>query len=146
MSDAAGLERFVAAQAGIYATALAEIRAGRKQTHWMWFVFPQWAGLGSSATAQKYAIQDLAEAEAYLRHPVLGTRLKECAEAALSVEGRTAHDIFGWPDDLKLRSCATLFARVSLPGSAFARLLEKYYGGQPDPRTLALLEATRQSP
>ncbi|MFO0901225.1 MAG: DUF1810 domain-containing protein [Pirellulales bacterium] len=146
MSDAAGLERFVAAQTGVYAAALAEICAGRKQTHWMWFVFPQLAGLGSSATAQKYAIRDLAEAQAYLQHPLLGARLGECAEAALGVEGRTAHDIFGSPDELKLRSCATLFAQVSPPGSVFERLLEKHFGGQPDPRTLALLEATRQSP
>lgn len=146
MSDATGLERFVAAQAGVYEAALAEMRVGRKQTHWMWFVFPQAAGLGSSATAQKFAIRDLAEAAAYLRHPLLGSRLKECAEAVLGVEGRTAHDIFGSPDDLKLRSCATLFAQVAPPGSVFERLLEKYFGGQPDPRTLALLEATRQRP
>jgi uncharacterized protein (DUF1810 family) len=146
MSDATGLERFVAAQTGVDEVALAEIRAGRKQTHWMWFVFPQVAGLGSSATAQKFAIRDLAETAAYLRHPLLGARLKECAEAVLGVEGRTAHEIFGSPDDLKLRSCATLFAQVAPPGSVFERLLEKYFGGQPDPRTLALLDATRQDP
>jgi uncharacterized protein (DUF1810 family) len=133
------LDRFVRAQAGDYDRALAEVRAGRKRSHWMWYVFPQLAGLGSSPMAQRYAIQSLAEAEAYLRHPVLGPRLIEISEAALAVEGRSALDVFSTPDDLKLRSCATLFARVSSPGSVFHRLLDHCFDGQPDLATLRLL-------
>jgi len=140
-SDPFDLARFVRAQAGDYDSALAEVRAGRKETHWMWYVFPQLAGLGSSPTARRYGVTGRAEAEAYLTHPVLGPRLVEIAEAALAVEGRSANDIFGSPDDLKLRSCATLFARVAPPGSVFERLLAKYFDGRPDPRTLALLDA-----
>jgi uncharacterized protein (DUF1810 family) len=139
--DPFDLGRFVRAQAGDYESALAEVRAGRKETHWMWYIFPQLAGLGSSPTARRYGITGRAEAEAYLAHPVLGPRLVEIAEAALAVEGRSANDIFGSPDDLKLRSCATLFARVAPPGSVFERLLAKYFDGRPDPRTLALLDA-----
>ncbi len=138
-TDPHNLRRFVQAQAGDYERALAEIRGGRKRSHWMWYVFPQLEGLGSSSTARHYAIKSLAEAEAYLKHPVLGPRLLACAEAALGVEGRSANDVFGWPDDLKLRSCATLFARVSPAGSAFERLLAKYFEGQPDVPTLTLL-------
>jgi uncharacterized protein (DUF1810 family) len=107
----------------------------------MWFVYPQFDGLGFSSTAKEYAIKSLAEARAYLAHPILGPRLVECAEAALGVEGKSAHDVFGSPDDLKLRSCATLFAHVSPAGSAFHRLLDKYYGGTPDEKTLQLLGA-----
>src|SRR5687768_12809920 len=118
------LDRFVKVQAGVYQTALAEIQRGRKSSHWMWYIFPQLQGLGSSSMAQRYAIRDLDEAKAYLAHPVLGPRLVECAEAALGVEGRSAHDIFGSPDDLKLRSSGTLFAAVSPPGSVFHRLLD----------------------
>ena len=140
-SDPFDLARFVRAQAGDYDSALAEVRAGRKETHWMWYVFPQLAGLGSSPTARRYGVTGRAEAEAYLTHPVLGPRLVEIAEAALAVEGRSANDIFGSPDDLKLRSCATQFARVAPPGSVFERLLAKYFDGRPDPRTLALLDA-----
>src|SRR4051812_39061972 len=106
-SDPYDLRRFVDAQTHDYARALAELRAGRKQSHWMWYVFPQYAGLGRSPTAQRYAIRSVAEAEAYLRHPVLGPRLIESAEAVLAIEGRSAHDILGSPDDLKLRSSAT---------------------------------------
>jgi len=135
------LSRFVAAQRDVYARALGEIRAGRKRSHWMWFVFPQLAGLGVSATSRRYAIRDLAEARAYLDHPILGKRLAECAEAALGVEGRSAFEVFGSPDDMKLRSCATLFSRVSPPGSVFHRLLDKYFGGEPDDRTMSLLVA-----
>jgi uncharacterized protein (DUF1810 family) len=105
----------------------------------MWYVFPQLDGLGVSSTSRRYAIKSVAEAEGYLRHPVLGPRLRECAEAALGVEGRTAHEIFGSPDDMKLCSCATLFARVSPPGSAFERLLDKYFQGERDGRTIRLL-------
>lgn len=137
--DPFDLARFVRAQAGDYETALDEIRQGRKRSHWMWYVFPQLAGLGISATSRRYAIRSRAEAEAYLAHPVLGPRLAACAEAVLGVGGRTAREIFGTPDDLKLRSCATLFASVSPTGSVFHRLLERFFEGRPDPRTLALL-------
>lgn len=137
--DPFDLERFIRAQEGIYAAALREIRAGRKRSHWMWFIFPQMEGLGLSATSRRYAIRDLAEAQAYLEHPVLGARLAECAEAALGVTGRSAGEIFGTPDDMKLRSCATLFARVAPAGSPFHRLLERFFEGRADERTLALL-------
>lgn len=133
------LDRFLQAQREIYAIALREIRSGRKQSHWMWFIFPQIDGLGSSPTARRYAIKTKAEAAAYLEHPVLGARIVECAEAALAVDGRSATEIFGVPDDMKLRSSATLFATVAPPGSVFERLLERYFGGQPDQRTLDLL-------
>lgn len=135
------LSRFVEAQSLNYAQALEEIRRGSKQTHWMWYVFPQFAGLGSSSMATRYAIQSLEEAEAYLRHSVLGPRLVACCEAALGVPDRSAHQIFGSPDDMKLRSCATLFARVSPEGSVFERVLERFFAGQPDANTLRLLEA-----
>ena len=141
MTDPFDLDRFVRAQKDDYADALAEVRAGRKESHWMWFVFPQLAGLGSSPTARFYALAGRAEAEAYLAHPVLGPRLLEIAAAALAVEGGSAYDVFGTPDDLKLRSCATLFARVSPPGSVFEQLLAKYFDGEPDRRTLELLGA-----
>ncbi len=139
MDDPFNLSRFVAAQAGDYERALAEIKGGWKRTHWMWYVFPQFEGLGSSPTAQRYAIKSVEEARAYLAHPVLGPRLVECAEAALGVQGRTATEIFGSPDDLKLRSSATLFAAVSPPGSVFEQVLAKYYGGRHDERTLRLM-------
>ena len=137
--DPHDLDRFVQAQRDDYDAALAEIRGGRKQSHWMWYVFPQLDGLGSSAMARRYAIRSLRETEAYLRHPVLGPRLTAIAEAALAVEGRSAREIFGAPDDMKLRSSATLFARASPDGSVFHRLLDRYFGGMPDGRTLALL-------
>jgi uncharacterized protein (DUF1810 family) len=137
--DPHGLDRFLRAQASDYPRALGEIRAGRKRSHWMWYVFPQLAGLGSSPTSQRFAIRDLDEARAYLEHPLLGSRLRECAEAALGVQGRSATEIFGSPDDLKLRSCATLFACVSPAGSVFHRVLTTYYSGRPDGRTLDLL-------
>ena len=140
MPDAShDLERFVLAQDCAYGTALVEIRSGRKRSHWIWYVFPQIAGLGSSATSRRYAIRSAAEARAYLAHPLLGPRLVECFEAALGVDGRSAHEIFGSPDDLKFRSCATLFACVAPPGSVFQRALEKYFGGERDSGTLELL-------
>ena len=139
MPDSHDLDRFVQAQEGVYPVALAEVGAGRKQSHWMWYIFPQFAGLGRSATSVCYAIRSRAEAAAYLEHPVLGPRLREITDAALSVEGRSAHDIFGSPDHLKLRSSATLFAAISPPGSVFERLLEKYFRGEADRRTLDLL-------
>ncbi|BCJ48989.1 hypothetical protein Asp14428_04640 [Actinoplanes sp. NBRC 14428] len=133
------LDRFVTAQDGVYERALAELRAGDKRSHWMWFVFPQIVGLGSSATARAYAIRDLAEARAYLAHPVLGPRLAECARALLAVEGRTAARIFGHPDDLKLRSSMTLFARAADDPGPFQAVLDRFYDGEPDPATLERL-------
>jgi uncharacterized protein (DUF1810 family) len=132
------LERFVEAQEGVYSRALAELRAGKKQSHWMWFIFPQIAGLGHSAMAQRYAIPSLDEARAYLAHPLLGTRLRECCEAVLAVEGKTAHQIFGSPDDMKFRSSLTLFDFAS-PEGIFRDLLEKYYNGEADELTLQKL-------
>ena len=139
-SDPYNLSRFLRAQENDYEEALSEIRSGQKRTHWMWYIFPQLAGLGFSSTAQRYAITSIDEAKAYLTHPVLGPRLKECAEAVLQVEARSARDIFGSPDDVKLRSCATLFAYASPPGSVFERLLSKYYQDEPDSKTLTLLK------
>ena len=140
--DGFDLERFVAAQADVYNSALREIRNGRKLTHWMWFIFPQLAGLGMSPTSQHDGIARLREATAYLSHPLLGPRLIHCSEAVALVAGRSARDIFGSPDDMKLRSSATLFARVSDDSSVFRRILEQYFAGEPDPRTLALLGDT----
>jgi len=139
--DPPGLRRFVEAQKGGYDRALAEIRAGRKRTHWMWYIFPQIHGLGASPAAKDFAIKSLSEAHAYLEHPVLGPRLIECAEAVLAIKGRTAVEIFGSPDDLKLRSCATLFGEASPPGSVFEKVLAKYYQRRPDAETLRLLRA-----
>lgn len=133
------LNRFLLGQESLYGLALSELRSGRKRSHWMWFVFPQFVGLGASPMSQHYAIKSVAEAEAYLRHPVLGPRLVECCEAVLAVQGRTAFEIFGSPDDLKLRSCATLFAHVSPAGSVFERLLARYFPEGPDDRTLRLI-------
>jgi uncharacterized protein (DUF1810 family) len=133
------LSRLVHAQQDDFEQALAEISSGKKRTHWMWYIFPQIDGLAFSSTSKHYAIKSIEEAKAYLAHPLLGPRLLECAEAVLRVEGRTATDIFGSPDDLKLRSCATLFACVSPPGSVFDRLLDKYYCGERDQKTLRLL-------
>ena len=137
--DPYDLNRFVQAQKADYEQALSEIKSGRKCSHWMWYIFPQFEGLGFSAISKEYSIKSVAEAEAYLRHPVLGPRLTECAEAVLSVKGRSAYDIFGSPDDMKLRSCATLFACVSPAGSVFDRLLDQYFRGERDHKTLRLL-------
>ena len=137
--DALDLDRFVQAQGDVYETALGELRRGEKRTHWMWFIFPQLAGLGRSPTARRYAIANRAEAEAYLRHPVLGARLVECAEAVLAVKGRSALEIFGSTDAMKLRSSATLFSLVSAPGSVFERILDTYFGQEADARTVGLL-------
>jgi uncharacterized protein (DUF1810 family) len=134
------LDRFVSAQEGVHDTAVAELRAGRKRTHCMWFVFPQLAGLGSSPTAQRYALSGLDEAREYLAHPVLGPRLHEAAEAILSVEGRNAGEILGYPDDLKLRSSMTLFGAAAPEDGVFNKVLVKFYDS-PDPRTLELLNA-----
>jgi uncharacterized protein (DUF1810 family) len=133
------LSRFVQAQQGNYAQALSEITSGRKRSHWMWYVFPQLDGLAFSSTSKHYAIKSLEEARAYLAHPLLGPRLLACAEAVIRQNGRSATEIFGSPDDLKLRSCATLFACVSPRGSVFHLLLDKYYQGTVDSKTLRLV-------
>jgi uncharacterized protein (DUF1810 family) len=133
------LDRFVDAQAPIYDQALAELRGGQKQSHWMWFVFPQIASLGQSATSRAYAIQSLEEARAYLANPVLGVRYRECCQAVMNVRGKSAHDIFGTPDDLKFCSSLTLFAEAAPDEVLFYNLLEKYYDGDADEATLELL-------
>ncbi len=137
--DPHDLNRFLKAQEGVYDRALAELRAGEKRSHWMWFIFPQIEGLGHSPTTRLYSIKSLEEARQYLAHPVLGPRLKECAEAVMAVHGRSASDIFGHPDDWKLQSSMTLFELVSGPHSAFERVLEKYYQGKRDSRTLQIV-------
>jgi uncharacterized protein (DUF1810 family) len=136
--DPFDLNRFASAQEGVYDRALAEVRSGLKRSHWMWYIFPQIDGLGFSSTARHYAIKSLEEARQYLGHAVLGARLRECAETVLAVQGRSASDIFGYPDDMKLQSSMTLFALVSEPGSVFGRVLEKYYQGRRDQRTLQI--------
>jgi uncharacterized protein (DUF1810 family) len=137
--DPHDLGRFVRAQAEDYERALDEIRSGRKRSHWMWYIFPQLEGLGFSSMSRRYAIKSLVEASAYLDHPLLGRRLVECCEAVIGVEGRSAYEIFGSPDDMKLKSCATLFASVSPQDSVFAGLLDKYFQGQRDGKTLQLI-------
>jgi uncharacterized protein (DUF1810 family) len=137
--DPYDLNRFISAQEGVYDHALAELRGGLKRSHWMWFIFPQIDGLGHSPTTRLYSIKSLDEARSYLGHPVLGARLKESAEAVLGVSGRTASDIFGHPDDMKLQSSMTLFALVAGPDSVFERVLDKYYQGKRDARTLQIL-------
>ena len=139
-SDPFQLHRFVDAQDGVYERALGELRAGRKRTHWIWFVFPQLSGLGFSAMSQEYGISSLDEAVAYLRHPLLGPRLVECVEAVLAVEGRSAEDIVG-PDAVKLRSSLTLFCEADPDITVFRDALERCFGGRPDQRTLDLLAA-----
>jgi uncharacterized protein (DUF1810 family) len=131
------LHRFETAQDGIYESALAELRAGRKTGHWMWFVFPQIAGLGMSAMSQRFAIASLAEARAYLEHPVLGPRLAECARALTAQSGRTAQEIFGGIDAVKLRSSMTLFARAAAGDSVYQEVLDRYFGGAADEQTAA---------
>ncbi len=139
------LDRFVQAQAHDYHRALQEVRNGQKRTHWMWYIFPQLAGLGSSAMAQRYAIRDLAEAKAYLLHPLLGPRLIEIARAVLDVRGRSARQIFGSPDDLKLHSSATLFAQAAAEAdvsdaAVFDQLIDRYFAGKRDPQTIQRLK------
>jgi len=137
-NDPFHLERFVLAQAPVIDAVREELRRGRKSSHWIWFIFPQLAALGVSATAKRFGISSLAEARAYLAHPLLGPRLRECCAMLLEVQGRSIGEILGPPDDLKFRSCLTLF-QLAAPGEAlFAECLAKYYGGAPDPRTLAL--------
>lgn len=139
MPDPYALARFIEAQTSTYGTALAELRRGEKTGHWMWFVFPQLAGLGRSSTAQLYAIRDLAEARAFLAHPVLGPRLVEAVEAINTLPGHDAHAVFGSPDDLKLRSSLTLFHAAAPQEAAFGEALDKYFAGENDPLTLARL-------
>lgn len=138
-NDLYDLQRFVVAQASVFNHVLDELRAGTKMSHWMWFIFPQIKGLGRSPTSMEYAMSGLAEAQAYLRHPILGSRLKECTNLVVLVQGRTAFDIFGSPDDMKFRSSMTLFAHVSPDDDIFERALQKYFDGKPDPLTLARL-------
>ena len=137
------LQRFVDAQAPQLADVKAELAAGRKRTHWVWYVFPQLRGLGRSETARHFGLASRAEAAAYLAHPVLGPRLRDCVELVLAVQGRGAHAIFGSPDDLKLRSCLTLFRELDGAGGVFDRALRKYFDGEPDPATLDLLARPR---
>ena len=138
-NDPFDLQRFVDAQDRIYDTVIDELTAGRKRSHWMWFIFPQLRGLGSSPTAVRFAISSADEARAYLAHELLGPRLRECARLVAQIDGRSAEEIFGWPDDMKLRSSMTLFARAADDNADFVAVLEKFYGGEEDPATLALL-------
>lgn len=138
------LERFVTAQEGLYQQVLNELSAGRKRSHWMWFIYPQLAGLGYSAAAQHYAIGGLAEARAYLAHPVLGPRLRECSALVLAVHGATVHGIFGAPDNMKFHSSMTLFAQASPDEALFRDCLDKYFGGVPDQATLDLLDKEKR--
>jgi len=141
MADAFDLQRFVDAQAPVFAAACAELRAGRKASHWMWFVFPQLRGLGHSAMADRYGIASLAEARAYLVHPLLGPRLQECTRLVLQLQERGLHDIFGSPDDLKFRSCMTLFAQAAEGRNVFDEALRCCCDGRGDAATLHLLAA-----
>jgi uncharacterized protein (DUF1810 family) len=133
------LHRFVEAQDPVYAPVCEELKRGHKTGHWMWFIFPQIAGLGTSEMARRFAISSLAEAEAYMQHPVIGKRLEECADFVLKISGKTAHEIFGSPDDLKFRSCMTLFARTTAKNPVFQENLTKYFGGKPDRLTTEFL-------
>jgi uncharacterized protein (DUF1810 family) len=137
------LERFVEAQEGIYETALSELRIGRKRSHWMWFIFPQIDGLARSATAAYYAIRSLNEARAYLKHPILGSRLEECTRGLLGLERLSASDIFGYPDNLKFCSSMTLFEHAGSQNELFAQAIMKYCAGRRDQKTLAILNAKR---
>jgi len=140
MEDKYKLTRFLDAQNQVYLNALSEIRKGKKQTHWMWFIFPQLKGLGRSSTADYYGITGLEEASAYLQHPVLGKHLVQIASALLELQGKTASDIFGSPDDMKLQSSMTLFSQVENADPVFQKVLDKYFSGNPDELTLKLLK------
>lgn len=137
MADNFDLERFIEAQSGVYEKACAELRAGQKRSHWMWFIFPQIQGLGSSPMAVRFAIASLAEARAYLAHPVLGERLREATRIVLGVRARTIGEIFGYPDDLKFHSSMTLFAKADEGEGVFEEVLGKYFGGELDAGTIA---------
>jgi uncharacterized protein (DUF1810 family) len=141
--DRFDLQRFVEAQEPVFDVVLRELRNGAKRSHWIWFVFPQLRGLGHSPTAERYGISSLEEARAYLAHPVLGPRLRECARLVARIDGRSADDIFGWPDNLKVRSSMTLFARATDESAEFRAVLDKFYNGEDDPATIELLSAAR---
>ena len=140
MRDRYKLERFVDAQRSVFGQVERELRAGRKVSHWMWFIFPQISGLGRSEMARQFAISSLEEARAYLAHPLLGPRLRECTRLVNALEGCSVEAIFGYPDDLKFRSSMTLFAEAAVENEVFAQALEKYFDGEPDPATLELLK------
>jgi uncharacterized protein (DUF1810 family) len=143
MSDPFNLQRFLDAQQPVFEQVCRELRSGHKTSHWMWFIFPQIQGLGHSAMSRKYAISSRAEAVAYLDHPVLGARLRECTELVNRVEGRNVHEIFGDPDDMKFHSCMSLFASVAVGDQVFKRALDKYFEAALDQATLSLLENSR---
>ncbi len=138
-TDPFDLDRFIQAQKPVYETVLTELQSGQKRTHWMWFIFPQIAGLGRSPMAQRYAIKSLDEAKAFLEHPVLSSRLTECTQTVLDLENRSVSAIFGYPDDLKFHSCITLFAQVTATDSVFNLTLKKYFMNQQDTQTLERL-------
>jgi len=140
MTNENNLERFIGAQEKTYATALMEIKKGRKQSHWMWYIFPQVQGLGLSETSKRYAIRDLDEAQDFLQHPLLGNRLVAICEALLTLPGNDAHAIFGSPDDLKLRSSMTLFSSVDNSNAVFKSVLDKFFKGAKDAKTLQLIQ------
>ncbi|HUI74796.1 MAG TPA: DUF1810 domain-containing protein [Candidatus Acidoferrum sp.] len=140
MSDSFELERFVEAQEGVYAEVVEELRAGWKRGHWMWFIFPQLRGLGHSPMAERYAIGSREEAEAYLKHAVLGPRLRDCTRLVVEAKERTVQEIFGFPDDLKFRSCMTLFAHATDENEIFKEAVEKYFGGEWDVLTIAKMK------
>jgi len=139
MTDPFRLQHFVDAQQPVFAAVRAELRAGKKRSHWMWFIFPQIAGLGHSDMARRFAISSLDEARAYLGHPLLGARLRECSQLVADIDNRTAEEIFGYPDDMKFRSSLTLFAQAAPDEPVFGTCLRRYFGGMPDPATLARL-------
>jgi len=141
--DRYNLRRFVDAQEPVYDEVLAELRSGRKRSHWIWFVFPQLRGLGRSPIAQRFGISSLDEARAYVGHDVLGPRLRECARLAAQIEGRCADDVFGWPDNLKVRSSMTLFAHATDDNADFRAVLDKFYDGVQDPATIEQLNTAR---
>ena len=142
-ADPFDLRRFVDAQDRVYDTVLAELRNGAKRSHWIWFVFPQLRGLGHSPTAQRFGISSLDEARAYLAHPVLGPRLRGCTRLVAAIEGRSVDQIFGWPDNLKVRSSMTLFARATDDNAEFRAVLDKFYNGDDDPATVERLSTAR---
>ena len=145
MEDDYNLTRFLEAQDRVYGIVLKELKAGEKRSHWMWYIFPQIEGLGRSAMAQKYEISSREEAEAYAEHRILGARLRECTQTVLNVENRDAEQIFGYPDTWKFRSCMTLFERSSKDSAIFRRALVKYFEGNPDGKTLDILERANRT-
>ncbi|MBA3007666.1 MAG: DUF1810 domain-containing protein [Proteobacteria bacterium] len=144
-SNSFDLARFTRAQEEIYTQVLEELQRGHKKSHWMWFIFPQIDGLGRSSIAKHYAIKSLEEAAAYLNHPVLGQRLLQCSETLLNIHGKSASEIFGYPDEWKLRSCMTLFAAIAETESVFVQVLTRYFKGQPDQQTMEILNREPQS-